>query len=87
MTLYHGTNVDFMNIDLTKSFPYKDFGRGFYVTEFLMQARKMVAFQITRYQEGYITAKELARMLKYRKLSNQYYFGTGRAINCLKRVK
>lgn len=32
MKLYHGTNIDFKAIDLTKSNQYKDFGRGFYLT-------------------------------------------------------
>jgi len=29
MTLYHGTNTDFSEIDLAKSFPLKDFGKAF----------------------------------------------------------
>ena len=33
MKLYHGTNVDFDEIDLTKSNKYKDFGQGFYLTD------------------------------------------------------
>lgn len=32
MKLYHGTNVDFSEIDLSKCKPYKDFGQGFYLT-------------------------------------------------------
>ena len=32
MILYHGTNVDFQQIDIRKSNPYKDFGQGFYLT-------------------------------------------------------
>ena len=32
MILYHGTNVDFDKIDIEKSNPYKDFGKGFYLT-------------------------------------------------------
>lgn len=38
MILYHGTNADFDTIDLNKTKPYKDFGRGFYVTEIRDQA-------------------------------------------------
>lgn len=38
MILYHGTNVDFETIDLNKTKPYKDFGRGFYVTDIREQA-------------------------------------------------
>lgn len=29
MILYHGTNMDFEAIDITRSNPYKDFGKGF----------------------------------------------------------
>ena len=31
MILYHGTNVDFNKIDISKCLPYKDFGCGFYL--------------------------------------------------------
>lgn len=41
MILYHGTNQDFETIDLTKSSPYKDFGRGFYLTDIYEQADAM----------------------------------------------
>lgn len=41
MILYHGTNIDIQSIDLALCRPYKDFGRGFYTTELLEQARKM----------------------------------------------
>lgn len=33
MILYHGTNSDFSQINLGKTKPYKDFGKGFYVTD------------------------------------------------------
>lgn len=32
MILYHGTNQDIENIDITKGLKYKDFGMGFYLT-------------------------------------------------------
>lgn len=32
MKLYHGTNLDIKDIDLSKCRPYKDFGQGFYLT-------------------------------------------------------
>ena len=38
MILYHGTNVDFEQIDLTKSNRFKDFGQGFYLTDIKRQA-------------------------------------------------
>jgi len=39
MILLHGTNVDFQKIELSKCTPYKDFGKGFYVTP--VRARAM----------------------------------------------
>lgn len=38
MKLYHGTNVDFQQIDITKSKSFKDFGQGFYLTDIRKQA-------------------------------------------------
>ena len=32
MKLYHGTNIDFDKIDISKSKPNKDFGCGFYLS-------------------------------------------------------
>lgn len=39
--LYHGTNIDFTQIDLGKCRPNKDFGQGFYLTDIYEQARGM----------------------------------------------
>ena len=41
MILYHGTNVRFDTVDLTKCRPYKDFGKGFYLTDIEQQAINM----------------------------------------------
>ena len=41
MILYHGSNVDINRIDLSKCRPYKDFGRGFYLTDLQDQAMRM----------------------------------------------
>lgn len=43
MRLYHGTNVEFDVIDLTKSNKYKDFGQGFYLTDIRLQAEELAA--------------------------------------------
>lgn len=43
MILYHGTYTDFQNIDLNVCLPYKDFGRGFYLTDIPLQAERMAA--------------------------------------------
>lgn len=39
--LYHGSNIAIEEIDLKKTRPYKDFGRGFYLTSMKEQAQKM----------------------------------------------
>jgi len=41
MLLYHGSNIDIKEIDLAMCRPYKDFGRGFYLTVMKEQAEKM----------------------------------------------
>lgn len=41
MILYHGTYTDFQEIELDKCSPYKDFGKGFYLTDILEQADAM----------------------------------------------
>lgn len=158
ITLYHGSNVDIKQIDLTLSKPDKDFGQGFYLTDIKEQAFDMakrrcrilgtgepivnayqfdeellnngslklkrfsqpsvewakfivrnrhasrdnfhhdydvvigpiaddgVAFQLSRYERGWISIEALAEELKYKKLNRQYYFGTEKAINYLKKL-
>ena len=49
MKLYHGTYIDFDNIDLTKSNKGKDFGKGFYVSDNYEQAYKMAVFKSLQY--------------------------------------
>lgn len=47
-----------------------------------------VAYQLARKKEGTLTLKELAKALRYKKaVCNQYFFGTEKAISCLKRIK
>lgn len=49
MKLYHGSTVDIAEIDLAKSKPNKDFGRGFYLSDNWQQAMRLAeykAFQI-----------------------------------------
>ena len=41
MILYHGSNTEIDAIDLGRCVPYKDFGRGFYLTSMPDQAEKM----------------------------------------------
>ncbi len=47
MKLYHGTNIDFMQIDLSMTKPNKDFGRGFYLTDIYKQAKEMAVRRCT----------------------------------------
>lgn len=41
MILYHGTNQDIIDIDLTAGLKYKDFGQGFYLTPNRTTAERM----------------------------------------------
>ena len=41
MLLYHGSNINIKEIDLAMCRPYKDSGRGFYLTVLREQAEKM----------------------------------------------
>lgn len=45
MILYHGSNVQIERIELDKSKPFKDFGRGFYLSPDKQQAEKMAIFR------------------------------------------
>lgn len=45
MILYHGSNMTIRQIDLNKSKPNKDFGRGFYLSENETQAMAMAVFK------------------------------------------
>lgn len=44
MLLYHGGNIDIKEIDLAMCRPYKDFGKGFYLTVMKDQAEKIWHF-------------------------------------------
>lgn len=41
MILYHGSNVSVEKIDLQLCKPFRDFGKGFYLTDIQSQAEKM----------------------------------------------
>ncbi len=47
MTLYHGSNVYIESIDLEKSRPNKDFGRGFYLSDDQEQALRMGQLKVS----------------------------------------
>lgn len=157
MRLFHGTNIDFGDILLSRCRPNKDFGQGFYLTDIRSQAEAMavrrcefeesgvpivleyefdesllsdgnldvlrfdgvsadwaefilknrmskgqrmhshdivigpvaddgVVFQLNLYMQHLITIETLVKELTYRHLNDQYFFGTGRAIQLLKRI-
>ncbi len=46
MILYHGSNTDIKDIDLSLSRPFKDFGRGFYLSDNEEQALKMAQTRV-----------------------------------------
>ena len=52
MTLYHGTNATFETIDLTRSKPNKDFGRGFYLSANQDQALEMAKTKVEQLETG-----------------------------------
>lgn len=52
MILYHGTNKEFDAIDLSKSKPNKDFGRGFYLSADYDQALAMAKIKVEQLEYG-----------------------------------
>ena len=52
MILYHGTNVAFDSIDLNKSKPNKDFGKGFYLSADYEQAMAMAETKVDQLEFG-----------------------------------
>lgn len=51
MKLYHGSNVNIESINLAMCRPYKDFGKGFYLTDIEEQAKNM-AVRVSRIYGG-----------------------------------
>ena len=45
MILFHGSNIEIDEIDLSKSKPGKDFGKGFYLSDTEDQAIEMARFK------------------------------------------
>ncbi len=52
ITLYHGSNVSIEKIDLTRSHPDKDFGKGYYLTDIRTQAEAMSIRRVRIAGEG-----------------------------------
>ena len=58
MILYHGTNMAFDKIDLSRSKPNKDFGRGFYLSADYNQAIEMASTKVDQLGTGTPTVIE-----------------------------
>ena len=52
MIFYHGTNLDFAEIDLKKSKPNKDFGQGFYLSREYAQAMDIAKAKVDQMETG-----------------------------------
>lgn len=48
--LYHGSDQEISEIDLTRGLPDKDFGQGFYLTHLRHQAERMALSKCSRSQ-------------------------------------
>lgn len=88
MILYHGTNMAFDAIDLTKSKPNKDFGRGFYLSADYDQALAMAKIKVDQLEEGEPTvlAFEVDEVQMEQLNILCFFFGTEAAIKLLKRL-
>ena len=81
MILYHGTNSPFDVIDLQKSKPNKDFGKGFYLSADYDQALAMAKIKVNLLEEGEPTVlafevdekrMEQLRVLRYHEYSEEW---------------
>ena len=55
MILYHGSNVEVLTPDLAYSKPFKDFGRGFYLSADLQQAQRLAEQRTQMLKKGFAT--------------------------------
>ena len=69
MRLYHGSNVVIESINLATCRPYKDFGKGFYLTDIEEQAKQM-AKRVARIYGGSPIVNSFEIQDDFRKLSN-----------------
>lgn len=76
MHLYHGTNMDFDKIDLSKSLPNKDFGQGFYLTDKYGQAEALADIKVARIGGNKIVQEYYfdERLLMSKELNVKQYF-------------
>ena len=66
MILYHGTNTIITDIDLSLSKPYKDFGKAFYLSDDISQAKEIAISSEFEYLiEGIIKDMTIILMEEY----------------------
>ena len=68
LKLYHGTNMGFDKIELSKCLPYKDFGKGFYLTTIRRQAMERAINKCNL--EGFGTPTVLTYLFDENELNN-----------------
>ena len=77
MRVYHGSYVKIDNIDLTKSKPNKDFGKGFYITKFRHHADYWAKTIGVKYgTEGYVSEFEFTENEFTKSICNIKHFET-----------
>ncbi len=89
MRLYHGSNIRIENPDLVHSKPFKDFGRGFYLSPNEQQAKDMALQKVNQMQEGEPEVTEFEfdeTLMTSGKLKILAYPGTERALQYLKKI-
>lgn len=69
MRLYHGSNIVIDSINLAMCRPYKDFGKGFYLTDIEEQAEKM-AVRVSKIYGGFPVVNVFEIEDNFRKLSD-----------------
>ena len=69
MRLYHGSNVVIESINLAMCRPYKDFGKGFYLTDIEEQAKQM-AKRVSRIYGGFPVVNTFEIQDDFRKMSD-----------------
>ena len=69
MRLYHGSNVVIESINLAMCRPYKDFGKGFYLTDIEEQAKQM-AKRVSRIYGGSPVVNTFEIQDDFRKMSD-----------------
>jgi len=58
MIVYHGSYIEIKQIDLSKCQPYRDFGRGFYVTKYRQHAENWAKRKSRFKHKGFVTEYE-----------------------------